>query len=156
MSEKEDEAAAKKVATDELANKQAAGELAAKLAADESAAKQAGLAVVADKTSQDDAEIEETLDATVAAGTAAPSLQSPSEKGYDPSQYQDKTRSYIAYWLLGLLTVIELCGFLMLFAVKEPTFDNLKSILEILFGPVVALVSAATGFYFGAQQPKKQ
>ncbi len=102
---------------------------------------------------EDDPDIEETLDATVAASTAAPGLETPSEKGYDPLRYQDTTRSYIAYWLLSLLTVMVLGGFLMLLAVPAVTFDNLKSILELVFGPIVALVSAATGFYFGAQQP---
>ncbi|CDG83439.1 hypothetical protein GJA_2808 [Janthinobacterium agaricidamnosum NBRC 102515 = DSM 9628] len=98
-------------------------------------------------------DIEERLDATVAAATDAPVLETPSEKGYDPLRYQDTTRSYIAYWLLSLLTLMVLGGFGMLLAVPAVTFDNLKSILELVFGPIVALVSAATGFYFGAQQP---
>jgi hypothetical protein len=100
-----------------------------------------------------DSDIEETLDATVAAGEAAPERQDPEVKsGYDPGRYQDATRSYIAYWLLTLLTLMVLGGFGMLFALEEVTFEHLKSILDLVFGPIVALVSAATGFYFGAQQ----
>ncbi|AXA89815.1 hypothetical protein [Massilia sp. YMA4] len=103
----------------------------------------------------DDGEIQEVLDATVGVGTAAPALRQPEVKGdYDPGRYQDATRSYIAYWLLGLLTILVIGGFSLLFVVPGgATFDNLKSILELVFGPIIALVSAATGFYFGAQQP---
>ena len=101
----------------------------------------------------DNAEIQETLDATVGAGKPAPGLSTPEVTGnYDPGRYQDATRSYIAYWLLGLLTLMVAGGFGMLLIVPTVTFENLKSILELVFGPVVALVSAATGFYFGAQQ----
>lgn len=103
----------------------------------------------------DDGEIQEVLDATVGVGKAAPELRRPEVKGdYDPGRYQDATRSYIAYWLLALLTLLVIGGFSLLFAVPGgATFDNLKSILELVFGPIIALVSAATGFYFGAQQP---
>lgn len=101
----------------------------------------------------DDADIEETLDATVDPGKPAPGLSTPEIRGdYDPGRYQDATRSYIAYWLLGLLTLMVAGGFGMLLIVPTVTFENLKSILELVFGPIVALVSAATGFYFGAQQ----
>lgn len=103
---------------------------------------------------QDNAEIQETLDATVGAGKPAPGLSTPEVTGnYDPGRYQDATRSYIAYWLLGLLTLMVVGGFGMLLVVPTVTFDDLKGILELVFGPIVALVSAATGFYFGAQQP---
>lgn len=102
---------------------------------------------------QENVHIQETLEATVTANAAAPALEIPSEGGYDPLRYQDATRSYIAYWLLSLLTVMVVGGLAMLFARPSVTFENLKSILELIFGPVVALVSAATGFYFGAHQP---
>lgn len=101
-------------------------------------------------------EIGETLDATVAEGQAAPAFETPEEKRYDPVQYQDATRSYIAYWLLLLLTLLVIGGFSLPFIIKPITFENIKSILELILGPIVALVSAATGFYFGAQQPGKK
>jgi hypothetical protein len=41
-------------------------------------------------STQYDASAEETLDASAAAGTAAPALETPSEKGYDASRYQDE------------------------------------------------------------------
>ena len=110
----------------------------------------------AKKAEVDESEISETLDATVAQGALVSAFETPSEERYDPGKYQDTTRSYIAYWLLSLLTLLVLGGFGMLFAVETVTFENFKSILELIFGPIIALVSAATGFYFGAQQPGKK
>lgn len=59
-------------------------------------------------------------------------------------------------WLLFLLTLLFVGAFGSLFFIEgEPTFEHLKGLLEILLGPLVALVSAATGFYFGAQSGNK-
>ena len=124
--------------------------------ADDEAAKKAADDEVAKKAADDRTGISEILDATVAEGDSAPAFETPGEKHYDAAKYQDTTRSYIAYWLLFLLTLLVLGGFGTVFAVATVTFENLKSILELIFGPIVALVSAATGFYFGAQQPGKK
>jgi len=94
----------------------------------------------------------ETLDATVATGDAPPKLESPREEDYNPDRSRDQARARITYWLLFLFTLLILFAFFALYnADEKPTFENLKAILELLLGPVVALVSAATGFYFGAQ-----
>jgi cobalamin biosynthesis Mg chelatase CobN len=98
--------------------------------------------------------VSEVLDATVADDTAAPALSELEENTYDPDKYRDTTRSYIAYWLLGLLTIVVIFSFIALVIINKGTviFADLKSLLELLLGPIVALVSAATGFYFGSQQ----
>lgn len=96
--------------------------------------------------------ISETLDATVAAGVNAPSLSSTYESKYD----LDKTRSYIAYWLLLLLTIVIFGAFVMLINLSPAyNYENLKGLVELVLGPIIALVSAATGFYFGSQQASK-
>ncbi len=100
-------------------------------------------------------EVSEVLDATVDQALAAPVLsQARVDPSYDPDKYRDATRSYIAYWLLGLLTAVVVFSFgaLLFFKKDTLTFIDLKSLLELLLGPIVALVSAATGFYFGSQQ----
>lgn len=98
---------------------------------------------------------EEVLDATLSTGSTAPTLSAPSTERYDPEKSRDKTRTYIAYWLLSLLTVLLLCSFGLLLAIagstSKVTFEQLKSLVELLLGPLIALVSAATGFYFGSQ-----
>lgn len=98
---------------------------------------------------------EEVLDATLSTGSTAPTLSAPSTERYDPEKSRDKTRTYIAYWLLSLLTILLLSSFGLLLAIagstSKVTFEQLKSLVELLLGPLIALVSAATGFYFGSQ-----
>ena len=96
----------------------------------------------------------ETLNATVDEHSAAPGFDGPREEPFDSERHRDTTRSWIAYWLLGLLTLVVVFSFgsLIVFSDGKVTFDNLKSLLELVMGPIVALVSAATGFYFGSQQ----
>ncbi len=114
---------------------------------------------VAGGTTLDGNDIFEPLDGTLAADAPAPGLNKPAEEGgYDPDRYRDTTRSYIAYWLLFLLTLVILGSFASLATLERDklSFENLRGLLELIFGPLVALVSAATGFYFGAQsgQPR--
>jgi hypothetical protein len=71
---------------------------------------------------------------------------------YDPRPYEDAARRWIAYSLIALLSVTVFGIFLLL------AFDKLKvgEIKEfaVLLGPLVTLVSAATGFYYGTKATK--
>jgi len=100
---------------------------------------------------------DEILDATIAdPNVDAPGLTGPSSKPYNPDEFRDNARKRITYWLLALLTVLFVGAFVSLFVIEgQPDLEQLKSLLEILLGPLVALVSAATGFYFGAQSDNK-
>jgi hypothetical protein len=157
-----DKAAADKAAADQAAADKAAADKAVtdKAAADQAVIdKAAADQAVIDKAAADTVErtgITETLDATVPDDASAPSFEQLVESRYDPDKSRDETRSYIAYWLLLLLTMVVVAAFTMLFAVHAATFENLKSVLELILGPIVALVSAATGFYFGSQQSGKK
>jgi hypothetical protein len=86
---------------------------------------------------------DEVLDATVPdPNQPAPDFNSPRSKAYDPDEFRDQARKRITYWLLGLLTLLVTYAFGGLFLIEgKPSF---------------ALVSAATGFYFGAQSSKKK
>ncbi len=68
---------------------------------------------------------------------------------YDPRPHEDAARRNIAYLLIGLLWVIVLGIFILLM------FDCIALIdikeFAVLLGPIVALVSAATGFYYGTK-----
>jgi len=97
-------------------------------------------------------EADEILDATVPADVAAPSFTDLPSRRFDPDEFRDQARKKITYWLLSLLTLLFAGAFVSLFFIEgKLTFEHLKGLLEILLGPLVALVSAATGFYFGAQ-----
>ena len=98
------------------------------------------------------------MDATLAPGLAPFGLEpsSPSSEKYNPEQSRDKARASITYWLLILLTILFLGAFVAFFSIKETaTFANLKVLLEMLITPLIVLVSAATGFYFGANSATK-
>ncbi len=101
---------------------------------------------------------DEVLDATVPdPNQPAPDFNSPRSKAYDPDEFRDQARKRITYWLLALLTLLVTYAFGGLFLIEgKPSFDHLKSLVEMLLGPLIALVSAATGFYFGAQSSKKK
>lgn len=97
-----------------------------------------------------------TLDATLGPEQSAPALERLKVTRYDPEQSRDAARARITYWLLALLTLLIVFSFLTLALTSDPvSFDNFKAIIEILLGPIVALVSAATGFYFGAHSAPK-
>jgi hypothetical protein len=76
------------------------------------------------------------------------------EKDYDPRPATDGARRIIAYWLLLLLTVLifaALYFFCRLFNTdKPPSFDDIKNMIGFILTPLITLVSAATGFYFGS------
>jgi hypothetical protein len=80
-------------------------------------------------------------------------------KDYDPRPQHDAARRYIAYWLLALLTTLIVCtfgGFVLFICLSatKPTFTDFKSLVELVLTPLLTLVSAATGFYFGSQHSK--
>jgi hypothetical protein len=96
------------------------------------------------------------LNATLEPEQAPPSLETPGTSKYDPEQSRDRARAVITYWLLGLLTALFIASFATYLAMPDKTeFANLKALLEMLISPLIVLVSAATGFYFGAHSSNK-
>jgi hypothetical protein len=72
------------------------------------------------------------------------------EQDYDPRPQEDQARRNIAYCLIALLFFICLSSFKTIWCTNIPVEDVMK-IVQILLGPVIALVSAATGFYDGTK-----
>lgn len=69
---------------------------------------------------------------------------------------QGRTREIIAVWLLGLLCAIVGLAFTAYFltldgVAPDKRFENLKTLLDVLVGPILTLLSSAIGFYFGAR-----
>jgi Holin of 3TMs, for gene-transfer release len=72
------------------------------------------------------------------------------EKAYDPRPQEDSARRRIAYILLALL------GFVLVWSLGYVSFypmqvEAIAKILQLVLSPLIALVSAATGFYFGSK-----
>ena len=66
---------------------------------------------------------------------------------YDPRPQEDKARRNIAYALIGLLFLVVF-AIIGLVAVGGIDVADIKE-FSVIIGPLVALVSAATGFYYG-------
>jgi hypothetical protein len=60
------------------------------------------------------------------------------------------TRATMTYILLGIFGVEVLIAFLGLFVTNN---TQINGVLSIVFGPTVALVGSATGFYYGSRVP---
>jgi hypothetical protein len=80
------------------------------------------------------------------------------EKPYNPDVAHDGTREIVTLWLIGLFCTIVALAFVALFAsgwshgFNEQFFKDLKTLLDVLIGPVITLLSSAVGYYFGYQQ----
>lgn len=70
-------------------------------------------------------------------------------KPYDPRPHEDNARRNIAYLLIGLLAFIVIAIFVLLCHGKIAV-EDIKD-FGIILTPIIALVSAATGFYYGTK-----
>jgi hypothetical protein len=68
---------------------------------------------------------------------------------YDPEPERERMRGYIALGLLGMLALVLLLAFISVWVGMNA--EVLRTVLTIIFGPLVTLVSAATGFYYGSR-----
>ncbi len=75
---------------------------------------------------------------------------SPSTTTYDPRRDREKVRGRIAVLLLALLagTILGIFLLLWLGTIDVP---GAKELLAVLVSPLVGLVGAATGFYYGGK-----
>ncbi len=67
---------------------------------------------------------------------------------FDPEPQRERIRGWIALALLGMLALVLLAFISMWVGMNA---EVLRTVLTIIFGPLVTLVSAATGFYYGSR-----
>lgn len=60
----------------------------------------------------------------------------------------DRVRQHLSYALLALLAVVAL-GSMFIAAVGLMKLQDVKTLLEVVFTPIVALTGTVLGFYFG-------
>lgn len=65
---------------------------------------------------------------------------------------REKTRSLIAYALIALLAAVVFWT-LWLFS-NGKAVEDVKSLLEVLFAPLIAIIGTILGFYFGTETAK--
>jgi len=92
----------------------------------------------------------EDLDLTAESNAVAAGEHPFDEKPYDARPQEDTARRAIAYALVALL------AFVVAWALLSATFcsnksDDVVKILQIVLTPIITLVSAATGFYYGSK-----
>jgi hypothetical protein len=79
-------------------------------------------------------------------------VASPTLTPVNLARYREWIRSAIAAFLLVILAGVIVASFLVVFKPKDSVDSALlEKLLAIIFGPLIALVSAATGFYFGSR-----
>ena len=88
-------------------------------------------------------------------GESAPGLSRLRERPYNPVDDREKKRGLIALSLVAILCASVVLSFLFVFIFGKEDIEAIKAILEIIFAPIVGLVGAVTGFYFGEKQAGK-
>jgi len=88
----------------------------------------------------------ETTPARTKSATVAPKLVP-----YDPNPHRDKMRGRLAMTLVSTLTG-TIAGALTIVAFAPTRIEAVSELLGAILGPLVALVGAATGYYFGARE----
>jgi hypothetical protein len=76
-------------------------------------------------------------------------LALPGTVPYDPEPRRERVRGWLAAALVGLVAFEVVAAFLALALGAETA--NIRSLLEVLFAPSVALAGSATGFYFAGK-----
>lgn len=103
------------------------------------------------------------LGAEAATSAAAPPARASQivEKPYDPGLDRETIRGTIALalvsTLVGVIAVVALAGLVTIFAchVKDACdadiveFKTIRTVAELVMTPLIGLVGAVTGFYFG-------
>jgi hypothetical protein len=72
---------------------------------------------------------------------------------FDPLPRQEKTRTWLAFSLLGLLAFISI-ALIFLTAFGPLKEGETKDLVAGILSPLVALTGAALGFYFGGHHGK--
>jgi hypothetical protein len=76
-------------------------------------------------------------------------LARPATVPYDPSPRRESVRGWLAGGLVAIVALEVLATFAALVAGVDVA--DLRSLIEVLFPPSVALAGSATGFYFAGQ-----
>ncbi len=70
---------------------------------------------------------------------------------YDPARARESVRGIIALSLIALLAAVIIASFVLLW-IHPDRVGELHSLLGLVFAPLIALVGAATGYYFGSHE----
>ena len=84
-----------------------------------------------------------------APGTQLPGLVPPTTgEAWNPGRHLAASRRFIAHWLLAMLSGLLAVSWMSLL-LRPAAFEDVQALMTIVFAPLIGLVGAATGFYFG-------
>ena len=82
-------------------------------------------------------------------GTELPGLLPPiTGEAWNANKHLATSRRFIAHWLLAMLSGVLLVSWLTV-VLGLAAFEDVQALMTIVFAPMIGLVGAATGFYFG-------
>jgi hypothetical protein len=92
---------------------------------------------------------EELVPVEATPGTEPPGLLTPvTGEAWNPGKHLATSRRFIAHWLLAMLSGVLLVSWLSVI-LSLADFEDVQALMTIVFAPMIGLVGAATGFYFG-------
>jgi hypothetical protein len=69
-------------------------------------------------------------------------------EAWNPGKHLATSRRFIAHWLLAMLSGLLAVSWVSLL-LQLAAFEDVQALMTIVFAPLIGLVGAATGFYFG-------
>jgi hypothetical protein len=82
-------------------------------------------------------------------GTELPGLRPPiTGEAWNATKHLATSQRFIAHWLLAMLSGVLFVSWLSVI-LSLATFEDVQALMTIVFAPMIGLVGAATGFYFG-------
>ena len=82
-------------------------------------------------------------------GTELPGLLPPiTGEAWNANKHLATSRRFIAHWLLAMLSGVLFVSWLTVL-LSLAAFEDVQALMTIVFAPMIGLVGAATGFYFG-------
>jgi len=82
-------------------------------------------------------------------------VNQPDRAPFDPSRQRESMRGVVAGLLLVILAFIITAAFLS-YWFNWASQDEIEGLLTIVFAPLIGLVGAATGFYFGSTESRSE
>jgi hypothetical protein len=94
-------------------------------------------------------------DGTVDLGSALEYNVEPETRPYSVARARENIRGIIALGLIALLSTVVVISLILIW-VHPDRSKELHELLVLVFGPLIALVGSATGFYFGSKEKETE
>jgi len=99
--------------------------------------------------------LEAGADGTIDLGSALEDNVEPKTRPYSVARTRENIRGVIALGLIALLSTVVVISLLLIW-IHPDRSKELHELLVLVFGPLIALVGSATGFYFGSKEKETE